>query len=365
MKNYLPMYKRKAGDPKGISKIQLVKQTLPEEDLKLLKSYLIEKAVTNQKQKVDYFERVLIQFRDILERPFNKMDKDDLLNYCSIINQNVKSNNSRTWTFYIVRDFLKSNGFELWQKVKNKRSVSKQNNNISKNDLITSDELARILRVADSLKIKALITLQYESGARPDEIRNLKWRDINIYDDGHAEVKLFSSKKQEGRTILVKDCVVHLRRWKAEYSFPDLKESDFVFIIDNKDKGLSRETYYKLVRKLGIKAGIQRPIFPYLFRHTRLSYMRQRLKAPHYVQYSGHSERQAQSYTHLDTEDLKQALLSEIYPTEEIEESKKHELQLRIDKQNQDLERLQKEINSFKELRDKVNNLLISKGIIK
>ena len=251
MKDYLPSYKKVKGEPRALSKIKQIKESLSKTDQGMIDEFVKDCKITiSSKHKLHNAESHIILFCDVIEKPLKKIERNDISNFVSLINQNVKSKHSRIEFFFFLKKFLKKyyKNQEFVDVIKNKKETGNYNS-IDKKDLITAEELERILRIADNLKLKALITLLYESGGRPDEVRNLKWKDVKINDDGYAEVRLFSSKKQESRTIIVKDCVVHLERWKREYSYPNLKSEDFIFITRARDKAVTKEGFYKMLQK--------------------------------------------------------------------------------------------------------------------
>lgn len=332
MKNYLPDYTKKKGEPSKESNADKVRATLPILEQEQIAAFVKECQTTiGSKGTLMTAQNSITLLFDVLEKPLSEFKREDINHFVGLVNNSGKTKAGRKHIFYMVKKFLAmhSKTKPLIELIKNKRETG-NGSRIKKSDLITPDELEALLRAASNLRDKALLTMLYESAARPDELLGLKWKDITINDDEVAELSLFSGKKKETRNILVKDCVLHLQRWKREYSYSDLKPSDYVFIGKTREKPLTSAGLLKLVKSITHKAGIQKNIYPYLFRHTRLTFMRQKLKQPHYVQFAGHTERQSATYTHLDVEDLKEAILKEIYPTEELTPKQKEDYEKRI-----------------------------------
>lgn len=349
MKDYLPDYNRKKGEPRDLCKAQLIKNKLPKQTQKAINDFVNDISVTvGSESYKTTAENTMILFFDVIGKPLKKISKTDIQHFVRLVNDSNKTRTGRKHIFYMLRKFISTySDKNFLEFIKNKRETG-NGSRITKSDLITADELERMLRKADNLRDKALLTLLWESAARPDEILGLRWKDVIINDDGLAEISLFSGKKKETRHIIVKDCVLHLERWKAEYSYPNVRGDDFIFVGKERDKSLTSGTLLKMVKSLGVKAQIQKNIFPYLFRHTRLTFMRQKLKTPHYTQFAGHTERQATTYTHLDTEDLKEAVLKEIYPTKEVDPKSEKKLERVILNMNEEIFKLKADIDCLR-----------------
>lgn len=358
MKNTLPDYTRKKGQPRDYSPAQEVKAKLPKLAQKQIDDFTRDINLTfTSKHTLTTAQNVSIMFFDVIGKPLSKIKGDDVKHFAMLVNNSDRSRGGRKHIFFMLRRFLdKYTGEKYLKLVKNKRETG-NGSRITKASLITSEELEAILRQADSQKNKALVMLLWESGARPDEILNLRWKDVVINDDGLAEISLFSGKKKETRTIIVQDCVLHLRRWKAEYSYPNLAPNDYVFPNKARDQPLSTQYLTRLLKRLGEKANIEKPVFSYLFRHSRLTFLRQKLKTPHYTQFAGHSEKQASSYTHLDSDDLREALLSEIYVTKEITPTRKHELEERLENIEKTLKLLAQQKNQDDDIKHVLSSI--------
>jgi len=366
MKDYIPNYLRKKGQPRDFQPSLEIFKIFPEKERNLIDDFVKEIAITfTSKNTLNTAKNSLILLRDVTEKPLQEVGEEEIKGFVRLVNSSGKSRAGRKHIFYMLKRFLEFAGKkELIEIVKSRRETG-NGSRINKADLINSKELEALVRAATSLRDKAMITLLWESAARPDELLGLKWGDIIINDDGFAELGLFSGKKKDTRNIIVKDCVLHLRRWKAEYSFLDLNKNDYVFVSKERGKPISSGALLKLIQRIAKKAKIEKNVYPYLFRHSRLTFLRQKLKTPNYIQFAGHTERQASSYTHLDTDDLKAAVLKEVYVTEELEESERTNLKKEIEKLRAEMDnlgtKLMQEMSRRMNLQIKVNPEILQK----
>jgi integrase len=205
------------------------------------------------------------------------------------------------------------------------------NEKINKAVLLTPKELQLMLHRAEKLRDKALLILLYETGARPQEIRDLRWRDVNWE---AKEVHLYSKKTKGDRDLPLKESLKHLRRWKSEWVYPDPRDQDYIFPSlvgsrPDRTKPVSVTYINRIIKGLARKAEITRPINTYLLRHTRLTEIRKLgIQGVEFNQFAGHrpGSRQESVYVHLDNDDMKRSILEKVYKLgEEEQQTKNHE----------------------------------------
>lgn len=303
-------------------------------------------------------KNIISKSREIINKDFTKLKLVDITSYLRYIN----NSNYSSWTkndykkifksflkWYYKKDFLEwsenrnfKDGFKCLSK---KRAFNKKK--INKNTLITSEELEKMLRTAKTLKWKALLTLLYESAFRPCEIRLLKWSDLKFDDSrGICLVTTLSPKTKETRTVPVKDCIVHLKRWREEFQFVNQHDNDFVFPSQHqRDKPLGEGSINTLIKRLSKEGGL-RNIYPYIFRHSRIYFIQKRLGSRIASKYAGHSLETSEIYNHLDCDDVEEAMMEKIYTTEEITEEQKNHLENEITRLKE-IAYLQLGINKF------------------
>lgn len=294
-------------------------------------------------------EGVLKYAKKTLKKDLTKLNVDDVVKYLAELNQS----NFSAWTKNdykkIFKRFLKWHYKDLemvegdkvklgFKGVNFKKAFNKER--INKNTLIKPEELEKLIRTAKSLKWKAIISFLYESAFRPCEMRMLKWKHLKFDDSSNlCRVWTLSPKTKESREVPVRDCIVHLKRWKAEYQFPDRTEEDFVFPSQHyKDKPMGDAVVTQMLKRICETARI-RPIFPYMLRHSRIYEIQKNTGTRISSKFAGHSIKTSEIYDHLDSDDVEESLLKTVYVTEELPEEKKHELEKRL----ADVEKFMKE----------------------
>jgi integrase len=191
---------------------------------------------------------------------------------------------------------------------------------LKKEDLLTEEEVGRIISASNSIMGRALVSVFYEGALRPLELLSMRIRDITF---GPQDIKVYvrgkMKKKQGDRAIfLIRSCPL-LKEWIEHHPFN--KDPDYPVWIINKNQAykdkklfgnpLSSIAFYRLIAKLVKKAQIERKVWPYLFRHSRATQLYKELGEAMAKKFLGHSpdSRMARVYNHLNEEDVRDALL--------------------------------------------------------
>jgi len=319
MKNTFPKYKQ--------GQIALVKASLKPKDKKILDNFLIYCGITAGEKKLQRIERTIVKIRDVMQVPLDKITLDNLRKFLAVLNRSELMEETKNDIKKILKRFLKEY-YKDWnvrfaelKDIKTKDGMNHKK--LNANTILTRDELERLIRAAETLRYKALIMLMFESAGRPEEIMKLRWSDLDLE---KGEVKLHSSKTGNTRVNPIKESVLHLKRYRQEYPYSNVMAQDYVF-PSAKDRKRhqpvsSLGNYFK---KFGQKA-INKPVFPYLLRHTRATQLQKVLPPKVYEKFMDHSIETASRYSHLDKDDVREAMLDKIYHIEELTEQEKEEI---------------------------------------
>jgi integrase len=135
--------------------------------------------------------------------------------FWGLLNSAPYGEHTKITTRRMVKRFLKwyFRDLEMIEPLKIPSNYLVNKQRVNKSVLFKPNELQLMLHKAEKLRDKALLVLLYETGARPQEVRDLRWRDINWEEN---EVHLYSKKTKEDRDLPLNEAMKHLRRWKAE-----------------------------------------------------------------------------------------------------------------------------------------------------
>ncbi len=193
MRSLFPKYKT--------GELIISESKLNKKDKDILNKFLIYCGGTAGEKKLKNIKIIMLKIRDVSEIDYDKWDLDILRVFLALLNKSKEiSKATKNGVKKVLKRFLKENYSDWSEKFKGLKDIKGENDmnqkKLNANTILTPEDLEKIIRKAESLKYKALIMLLYESGARPSEVLNLKWKDINL---DKKEVSLFSTKNKTMR----------------------------------------------------------------------------------------------------------------------------------------------------------------------
>jgi integrase/recombinase XerD len=142
-----------------------------------------------------------------------------------------------------------------------KKSIDLPNpkKNISLPDILTIDEIRRMLEYTSNIKHKLIIKLLYGCGLRVSEIVNLEVTDAN-FEENLIKIRLAKGKKD--RFVKIPESM------KEELmNYCKLSNSKMLF-PSNRGGKLTKDTIQKIVQNSAKRAGIKKRVYPHLLRHS-------------------------------------------------------------------------------------------------
>lgn len=130
-------------------------------------------------------------------------------------------------------------------------------------DVLSEAEVARLLVASRNIRIKAMICLLAYSGVRNHEFCNLKLEDVDL---GGNQITVRDGKnRQDGVINISSECTKVLIEYLRE--FPREKQTH-LFTTVVKGNQLKSGDLRKHIRQTANLAGLDRRIYPHLFRHS-------------------------------------------------------------------------------------------------
>jgi len=276
---------------------------------------------------------ILGKLARMLKKDFSKSNKQDIVTICSQIN----NSDFKEWTKHdymvTIKRFYKwlreDEGQELDRRqypdeVKWIRSNMKKSREKLPNELFTIEDVKKLAECTNNLRDRCIILVLYESGARIGELLEVKIKDVE-FDRYGALINLFG--KTGSRIVRITESSSTISNWLLEHPNRNDKNK-FLFCglwAGNKGKELHYRHVNKLLREIGEKAGIDKPMNPHHFRHSRATELAKHLTEAQLCQYLGwvQGSKEAATYVHLSGRDTDKAVLKMAGKiTEEDEESK-------------------------------------------
>lgn len=143
--------------------------------------------------------------------------------------------------------------------LREKIDIPRPKRNKSLPEILTVEEVKRMIEVTDNIKHKLIISIMYGCGLRLAEIRNLKKKDVN-FDECLIHIRLAKGKKD--RFVKLPDSIKErLKNYIKTEESVDIFQSE-------RGRRFSFKTIYKIVQNAARKAGIKKRVYPHLLRHS-------------------------------------------------------------------------------------------------
>jgi site-specific recombinase XerD len=266
---------------------------------------------------------ILRKIAEWLGKDFDKAEVEDIKRVVAIIEMKDFSE----WTKHDYKVSLKK--FYRWlRKEKNPREIEWIKTNNPKNrrlpeELLTEEDVKRLIDAAPSLRDKALISFLYESGCRVGELASIKIKHLSI-DKYGARVLL--NGKTGPRRIRIIASVPYLIDWLNNHP---RKDPNSYLWVSRKGR-LRYEGIRTILVKTAERAGISKRVNPHMFRHSRATFLANHLTEAQLKEYFGwvQDSDMASVYVHLSGRDVDKAILK-VYGIQGEEEKKDSKLKPR------------------------------------
>lgn len=135
---------------------------------------------------------------------------------------------------------------------------------------LTEEEVANLLDIdlnnAYDYRNKAMLELIYATGMRVSELVNLTLVNLDLEND---YIRIMGKGSKERIIPLGDTAIYYLEKYLNDYRLQLLKKlpSNYVFINNHRQK-ISRQGFFKIVKKECLKHGIKKNISPHILRHS-------------------------------------------------------------------------------------------------
>ncbi len=177
-------------------------------------------------------------------------------------------------------------------------------------DLVSEEEVERMLESTSNFRDRAIIALLYDAGIRAGELLGMRKKDVDLMSEPpHIVV--------DGKTGMRRVPILFSVPYIAQYldMMKGLGQSDPMWIDVGvkvfRKKPVNRSGVTTMLKRTAARAGIRKRIYPHLFRHSRASYYANRLTEQQLKSFFGWTgdSRMASVYVHLSGRDIDNAIL--------------------------------------------------------
>ena len=256
--------------------------------------------IMSYKKDLDKFS-IYFKNKDIKD-----IDNSNLKDYIKSLDLNEKSI-SRTisclksfYKFLIIEKVIKDNPTDGLYMPKVKKSLP---------NIMSVEDVTKLLDIKlddhFSYRNKAMLELMYATGLRVSELVELKFNDIDFSDD----IVRIMGKGSKERIIPMGDFAkTYLEEYIYNHRNLMLKGNNCEYIfLNNHGKKMTRQGFFKIIKKLANNIGISTEISPHTLRHSFASHLLKYGADLRTIQeLLGHSDiSTTQIYTHVANEELR------------------------------------------------------------
>lgn len=186
-------------------------------------------------------------------------------------------------------------------------------------DLLTQEEIEKMIMAADGTRNKAIIATLADSGCRIGEIVSCRVKDVERLSDGCRLT--FPKGKTGSRTVLIQYAAYYINQWLEVHPQPNnpnapLWSTNMKQNIGTKEdkkyeyNAMAYDTIYGMIKKTAKKAGITKRVHPHLFRHTAATRISKKMSESEMKMFLGWGKDSYMPsvYIHLSNEDLDNAV---------------------------------------------------------
>ncbi len=176
--------------------------------------------------------------------------------------------------------------------------------------VLTYEETDALLNISLNtpydFRTKAMLELLYASGMRISELINLKFNNVDLFND---TIRVEGKGSKERLVPINQSAKKYLELYLNDYRHLLIKkgkQTDYLF-LNNRGTQITRQGFFKLLKSIQKKAHIDKEISPHTLRHSFATHLLKNGADLRIIQeLLGHSDiKTTQIYTHISNEKLK------------------------------------------------------------
>lgn len=263
--------------------------------------------------RIKKYRFILINLSKMLGKDFDKATKDDIQALVIKIEKSSYADWTKSDYKVTIKKFykwLKGNSEFYPDEVRWIKAKLKNHKKKLPEELLTEDDIKKLIEASTNIRDKALISVLYESGCRIGEILGLKLKHVKF--DQYGAVLMVSGKTGDRRVRLV-NAVPHLSLWVQNH--PEKDNSDAYLWVSigtlNHNEQVSYQCINKMLKLTANKIHLQNKVNPHIFRHSRATFLANHLTEAQMKEQFGwvQGSDMASTYVHLSGRDIDDAIL--------------------------------------------------------
>jgi len=251
---------------------------------------------------------LLLNIKKHIKKEFRACIKEDIQEYIDYTLKKGYSPSTHTKIRQVLKYFFKvvygNNEYYpdavKWLKSKVSKDEQRKREQLSYDQFLTEDEVKLLIDTANTIQRKAFIAVAYETGARPEELLNIRIKDI-LFDSKGAKVILRG--KTVERVTRVIAYVSLLKQWLSVHPFKN-DPNAYLWLSEasnHKWNPIGLRSAEKMFEETMKRAGIKKQTRLYILRHSRATHLANKLTEAQMCAYFGWQlgTKVVQRYIHL------------------------------------------------------------------
>jgi integrase/recombinase XerD len=185
------------------------------------------------------------------------------------------------------------------------------NPRVTADKVLREEDFVALMSHVNSPRDRAMLYVFYEGAFRPGELLNMKVGSVQFLD--RYAVVTTRGKTGEKRIPLVIS-MRPLLEWLKQHPDKDEPDAPLWPSLSSRtfSQALSYFSFIRIVKQTARRAGMNRDVWPYLFRHSRLTFLADKLTESKLDQFAGWTmgSKMARTYVHFSGRDLDASVLS-------------------------------------------------------
>ncbi len=296
-------------------------EKLPEENKIVLQKFadhLISEGISPL--RILRYVQIMRMVSEWIDKPLREWGREEILFVLVKLEKSDYKVGTKNEFRKAMKKFFKWLRGEEWEGLKLLKKV-RESNKVP--EVLTEEEVFRMVEAATNERDKAMIAVWYEAGLRVAELATLRIKDVIWQNGEEIKAKIKVRGKTGERVIPLIVSAPYLKRWLESHPFKDDPDA-IVFCSFAKSNFGGMIDYQPLLRKIkqiAKKAGIKKKVHPHILRHTRASVLANYLTEAQMCQYFGwiQGSDMLRVYVHLSGRDIDNAI-DRLYGLKEDEE---------------------------------------------
>ena len=247
-----------------------------------------------------------------LGKPFDKATRGDVERVLEALERSDYAPQTKLDFRKTVKKFYKwLNGGEAYPEcVAWIRTTGKRNHDRLPEDLLTEDDVRKLVATASHARDRALIASLWESGCRVGELLTMRVRHVAFED---AVTRITIEGKTGARRVPLIDSTPYLAEWLDHHPLREKPSAPLWVGVGTvgRDASLAYAALRKMLAHVARKAGVKKDVNPHSFRHGRATVLANHLTEAQMNQYLGWVPGSGMPavYVHLSGRDVDDAIL--------------------------------------------------------